>query len=107
MLGEDHLTHEIPQFAAALCDIMHPDAYAVEAGPSAAHFVNGLLETPNRLEMMAVRSNYLAQNLSPESRRIARFQSRPRRTSQTAFPCPLHYLQAPKSGPTHILQTRR
>ena len=23
MLGEDHMTREIPQFAAALCDIMH------------------------------------------------------------------------------------
>ena len=46
MLGEDHMTREIPQFAAALCDIMHPDAYAVKAGPSAARFVNGLRKSP-------------------------------------------------------------
>jgi erythromycin esterase-like protein len=48
MLGESHMTREIPRFTAALCDIMHPDAYAVEASPSAAHFVNGVLNKPNR-----------------------------------------------------------
>jgi hypothetical protein len=64
MLGEDHITREIPQFAAALCDIMHPDAYAVEAGPSAALFVNGLLEKPNRLDMMAARSKAYPNNMA-------------------------------------------
>lgn len=64
MLGEDHMTREIPQFAAALCDIMHPDAYAVEAGPSAAHFVNGQLEKPNRLEVMAARGKAYPNNMA-------------------------------------------
>jgi hypothetical protein len=64
MLGESHMTREIPQFTAALCDIMHPDAYAVEAGPSAAHFVNGLLNKPNRLEMMAQRGRMYPNNMA-------------------------------------------
>lgn len=55
MLGEDHFTREIPSFAAALCDMMHPDAYAVEAGPYAAKFVNGLLRNPDRIAQMAAR----------------------------------------------------
>jgi hypothetical protein len=64
MLGEDHLTHEIPKFAAALCDIMHPDAYAVEAGPSAALFVNGLLKEPNRLDLIAARNRAYPDNMA-------------------------------------------
>ena len=64
MLGESHMTREIPQFVAALCDVMHPDAYAVEAGPSAAHFVNDLLNKPNRLEMMAERSKAYPNNMA-------------------------------------------
>ncbi len=46
LLGEDHYTLEIPQLAAALCDIVHPDAYAVEVGPYAARYVAGLIEKP-------------------------------------------------------------
>jgi len=41
-LGEDHLTHEIPQFAAALCDAMAPqglDALAVETGREVGQLV--------------------------------------------------------------------
>ena len=53
LLGEDHITREIPQFAAAVCDLMHPDAYAVEAGPGAAAFVNTLLRSPDRIQRMA------------------------------------------------------
>ena len=44
LLGEDHFTHEIPQFAADLCDVVQPDAYAVEVGPYAARYVNSLLK---------------------------------------------------------------
>ena len=64
MLGEDHMTREIPQFAAALCDIMHPDAYAVEAGPSAARFVNGILRNPNRVALMAERNKTYPNNMA-------------------------------------------
>jgi hypothetical protein len=41
-LGEDHLTHEIPQFAAAVCDAMAPQglaAMAVEIGPQVSALV--------------------------------------------------------------------
>jgi hypothetical protein len=41
-LGEDHLTHEIPQFAAAVCDAMAPqglDALAVETGREVSQVV--------------------------------------------------------------------
>ena len=41
-LGEDHLTHEIPQFAAALCDVMAPQglaAMAVETGRQVSQLV--------------------------------------------------------------------
>jgi hypothetical protein len=64
LLGEDHITHEIPQFAAALCDVMHPDAYAVEAGPYAAQFVNGLLRNPNRIPQMAARTKQFPDNMA-------------------------------------------
>jgi len=64
MLGESHMTREIPRFTAAFCDMMHPDAYAVEAGPSAAHFVNGLLNKPNRLEMMSERGRMYPNNMA-------------------------------------------
>lgn len=53
LLGEDHITREIPEFAAALCDVLHPDAYAVEVGPYAARTVNRLLYQEDRLSAMA------------------------------------------------------
>jgi hypothetical protein len=53
LLGEDHITREIPVFAAALCDLMHPDAYVVEAGPYATQYVDGLLRAPDRAARMA------------------------------------------------------
>lgn len=64
LLGEDHLTREIPEFAGALCDEMHPDAYAVEAGPEAAGFVNGLLKSPDRIARMAARGKAHANNMA-------------------------------------------
>lgn len=64
MLGEDHITHEIPRFAAALCAMMHPDAYAVEAGPYATKFVNGLLHDPDRLVKMAAREKAHPNNMA-------------------------------------------
>ena len=56
LIGEDHITREIPQFAAAVCDIMAPQglsAMAVETGPQAADFVSSSLGKPDRLRRMA------------------------------------------------------
>jgi hypothetical protein len=64
LLGEDHGTREIPQFASALCDLMHPDAYAVEAGPEAARFVNSLLRSPDRGARMAERGKDHPNNMA-------------------------------------------
>ncbi len=64
LLGEDHITHEIPQVAAALCDTMHPDAYAVEAGPYAARFVGSLLSSPDRIPQMAAREKAYPDNMA-------------------------------------------
>lgn len=64
MLGEDHITHEIPQFAGALCAMMHPDAYAVEAGPYATQFVSGLLHDPDRVAKMAARNKANPNNMA-------------------------------------------
>jgi hypothetical protein len=64
LIGEDHITREIPEFASALCDAMHPDYYAVEAGPDAAQFVNGLLHSPDRLARMAARGKAHANNMA-------------------------------------------
>ncbi len=55
LVGEDHFSHEIPQFVGALCGMMHPDAYAIEAGPEAANFAGGLLRSPDRLAQTAAR----------------------------------------------------
>lgn len=52
LIGETHLTREIPQFTAAICAAMHPDVYAVDASPSAARFVAGQLHDPQRIANM-------------------------------------------------------
>ncbi len=52
LIGESHLSREIPQFTAAVCNTMHPDAYAVEAGPQAAQFVRSQLHDPQRVAHM-------------------------------------------------------
>ena len=57
LLGEDHFSQETPRLAASLCDFMHPDAYAVEAGPEAARFFSGLLKSPDRLRLTRERLN--------------------------------------------------
>jgi hypothetical protein len=57
LLGEDHLTREIPRFAAAVCDAMGASggfsAMAFEVSPGIAAFVGESLQSPNRLEKMA------------------------------------------------------
>ncbi len=64
LLGEDHITREIPQFASALCDLVRPDAYAVESGPQAASFVNALLRSPDRLARMSERAKAHPNNMA-------------------------------------------
>lgn len=52
MIGEDHLSREIPMFARGLCRLMAPDglrAFAVETGPEAARIVNANLRRPDRI----------------------------------------------------------
>jgi hypothetical protein len=55
LIGEDHITHEIPQFTTVVCDVMGRDlsAMAVESGPKAAEFVSRTLGGPTRLKKMA------------------------------------------------------
>lgn len=64
LLGEDRFTREIPQFASALCDVMRPDAYAVEAGPEAALFVDGLLHRPDRAALVSARMKAHPNNMA-------------------------------------------
>ena len=56
LIGEDHITHEIPQFASAVCDVMAAQgltAMAVEAGPQAAKMVGASLGKTDRLARMS------------------------------------------------------
>jgi hypothetical protein len=56
LIGEDHITREIPQFATAVCDDMAPQglsAMAVEVGPQVAEFVSSSFGKPDRLARMA------------------------------------------------------
>ncbi len=55
LVGEDHITRETPQFVSALCDQMHPDVYAIEAGPLAAKYVQSLLGLTDRVALMTAR----------------------------------------------------
>lgn len=52
LIGETHFTQEIPQFAAAVCAEMRPDAYAVEVSPLAARYVTEQLHDPGRITHM-------------------------------------------------------
>ncbi len=75
LIGEDHLTREIPNFTADLCRLMAPQglaALAVEIGPEAAHVVNANLRRPDRRErigsfMRAHPDSVAFQNGSDES----------------------------------------
>ena len=64
LLGEDHFSREIPRFASMLCDIMKPDAFAVEAGPEAAAFVSGLLRSEARKDLLAKRMRAHPNNMA-------------------------------------------
>lgn len=64
LLGEDHFSKEIPQLASAMCDMIHPDAYVVEVGPDAAHFVSGLLNSPDRIAKVRERDDAHPSNMA-------------------------------------------
>lgn len=56
LIGEDHLSREIPLFTTGVCRLMVPDgldAFAVEIGPEAARFVNGVLRRADRLDRLS------------------------------------------------------
>ena len=50
--------------AAAVCRIMRPDSYAVEAGPYAAAYVNGLLKDSQRASHMRDRERAYPANMA-------------------------------------------
>jgi len=53
MIGEDHLSREIPQFTTGICGIMAPfglRAFAIETGPEIAAMVNDQLRRADREE---------------------------------------------------------
>lgn len=55
LIGEDHLSREIPRFTTALCRLMAPTglrAMAVEIGPQAAEIVNDALRRPDRVSRL-------------------------------------------------------
>lgn len=64
LLGEDHFSREIPRFTALVCDLMKPDAYAVEAGPDAAAFVTSVLRSPTRTKQIAERARRYPNNMA-------------------------------------------
>lgn len=56
LIGEDHLSREIPRFTTAICRIMAPQglqALAVEIGPEAARVVNDNLRRPDRVQRLS------------------------------------------------------
>jgi hypothetical protein len=64
LLGESHFSRETPQVAAAICKAMHPDAYAVEAGPYAAAYVQTILKSPDRKAVMQQRERMHPANMA-------------------------------------------
>jgi hypothetical protein len=64
LIGESHFSQETPRVAAAVCRIMRPDSYAVEAGPYAAAYVNGLLKDPQRASRMKERERAFPANMA-------------------------------------------
>lgn len=56
LVGEDHITREIPQFTGAVCNVMGPlglSAMVFETSPEVAEFVSSSFGKPDRLARMA------------------------------------------------------
>lgn len=64
LIGESHFSREIPMITAAVCRAMHPDAYAVEAGPSAASYVNSMLHSSERQSDLRKRERAYPANMA-------------------------------------------
>jgi hypothetical protein len=67
LIGEDHITREIPQFTATMCDEMARhglSAVAVETGPQVAKFVSSLFGTPDRLARMAALTHHYPDSVA-------------------------------------------
>ncbi len=67
LIGEPHLSREIPQFTTAVCNIMAPEglsAMAVEVGPQVAKFVSSTLGKANRLEQMSVLTSHYGDSVA-------------------------------------------
>ena len=55
LIGEDHITHEIPQFAAAVCNIMAPQ---------------GEFQFPDFLQFLVSEPESVAREIIPELKRL-------------------------------------
>jgi hypothetical protein len=64
LIGESHFSRETPAVAAAVCRAMRPDRYAIEVGPYAAAYVNGLLQVPQRKILMKEREHDFPDNMA-------------------------------------------
>lgn len=64
LVGESHFSRETPQLAAAICKAMRPDAYAIEAAPSAAAYVRTILQSPDRKAVMESRERAHPANMA-------------------------------------------
>lgn len=56
LIGEDHMSREIPLFTSGICRLMAPgglDSFAVEIGPEAARVVNVDLRKPDRVAQIS------------------------------------------------------
>ncbi len=67
LLGEDHLTQEIPRFAAAVCEQMVPHgltAMVLETSPAAAHFAQNAASSPDHAEQMAALQQQYPESIA-------------------------------------------
>ena len=64
LLGEEHFSKEVPQLGEAMCDMIHPDVYAVEVGPNAARYVSGLLKSSDRMTRMQERGRQYPSSMA-------------------------------------------
>lgn len=59
LVGEDHLTREIPQFTTALCNLAAPQGLAglaMEVSPEAAAFMMRTVNSPDRWQQMIAQT---------------------------------------------------
>jgi hypothetical protein len=67
LIGEDHFTREIPEFATVVCDIMAPEGLSdmvVETGPQVAEFVSSTFGSPDRMARMAALTQQYPESVA-------------------------------------------